>query len=377
MLLNPARAQHSTADRALIGVAHADAARTLLGLCPAHAPTPLLPLPALAAELGVAEVHLKAEGGRMGLGSFKALGGAYAVALRVMARAEAALGRPITPTDLAAPEVRAIATELTVICASAGNHGLAVAAGARAFGARAVVVLAQSVPEIFAVRLRDRGATVIRAGAVYEASMAFALDQAGRQGWDLISDSSWPGYVETALEVMRGYTVLLDEAAQALEAAGDPASHVFVQAGVGGLAAAAAGYLRDRWGDGFHLVVVEPKGASCLLESVRAGRPVVVAGGPTLLGRLDCAEPSLIAFEMLSRLADGFMTVTDAEAEAAAMRLNAQGANVSPCGATGAAGLISLAAQPDPRQRLGLDARSRVLLIGTEAADPSNPGAQP
>lgn len=377
MFLNPARSPHGPTDRARIGVAHAAQVRALLALCPAHAPTPLLALPALAAELGVAEVWVKAEGGRMGLGSFKALGGAHAVALRVMARAQAVLGRAIAPGDLAAPDVRRVAAGVTLICASAGNHGLAVAAGAKAFGARAVVVLAQSVPEVFAVRLRAGDATVIRAGAGYEASMAFARDQAGPHGWDLISDSSWPGYVETALEVMRGYTVLLAEAAEALDATGGPATHVFVQAGVGGLAAAAAGYLRDRWGDDVRLVVVEPQGAPCLLESAQAGRPVGVETRPTILGRLDCAEPSLVAFEMLSRLADGFMTITDAEAQAAAARLIALGADVSPCGATGAAGLIVLAAQPDIRRSLGLDPRSRVLLIGTEAGEAPTQGPKP
>jgi len=373
MLLNPGRTAYGPDDRRLIGAVHAAEAQALLDLCPAHRPTPLLSLPILAAELGVGTVQLKAEWGRMGLGSFKALGGAYAVALRVLARAEAALGRPLGPQDLSTFEVRAVARGLTVICASAGNHGLAVAAGARAFGARAVVVLAETVPEAFAVRLGERGATVVRAGGDYEASMAHAMDEAARQGWTLVSDSSWPGYVDTPLQVMRGYSVLLAEAAEAMEAAGGPATHVFVQAGVGGLAAAAAGYLRDRWGEAPRLVVVEPWGAPCLLESVRAGRPVEVAGAATALGRLDCKAPSLLAFQLLQRLADGFILVSDAEAEAAARRLTALGAPVSPCGAAGAAGLMGLDAEA--RRELDLDAGSRVLLIGTEGA--IEPGSRP
>ena len=375
MLLNPGRTTYGPADREMIGAAHAVAVRTLLGHCPAHAPTPLLAVPALAAELGVAQVHIKGEWARMGLGSFKALGGAYAVALQVLARAEAVLGRPVAPEELASPAVREIARALTVVCASAGNHGLAVAAGARAFGAQAVVVLAQTVPESFAARLRDRGATVVRAGADYEASMAHAAGEADRQGWILVSDSSWPGYVTTPVDVMRGYTVLVDEAARALEADGGPATYVFVQAGVGGLAAAAAGYLRDRWGEAFRFVVVEPQGAPCLLESVRAGHPVVFDGGGSALGRLDCKEPSLLAFELLARVADAFLLVTDAQAEAASVRLIALGAPTSPCGATGAAGLIALAADPAGRRALGLDAEARVLLIGTEAADAPASGA--
>jgi len=233
-----------------------------------------------------------------------------------------------------------------------------------------VVYLNAAAPEAFAVRLRGKGAVVTRAGATYEESMARAAADAEREGWDLVSDSSWPGYMQTPLAVMRGYTVLLEEAAQALEDVGGPATHVFVQAGVGGLAAAAAGYLRDRWGEGFRFVVVEPEGAPCLLESVRLGRPTHVAGGETALGRLDCKEPSLIAFELLSRLADAFVLVSDGEAEQAAARLVAQGAPVSACGAAGAAGLIAACGGDRWRRRLDLDAQSRVLLIGTEAADP-------
>jgi len=371
MFLNPRRCPYLPSDRDLIGRSHAANVSDLLSLCPAHRPTPLLALPALAAEFGLAGVHLKAEWQRMGLSSFKALGGAYAVALIVMARSEAALGRPILAADLLSPEVRAVAQGMTLACASAGNHGLAVAAGARAFGARAVVYLNHAAPETFAVRLRDKGAVVRRAGVNYEESMARAAADAREQGWDLVSDSSWPGYMQTPLAVMRGYTVLLEEAAQAMEGADGPATHVFVQAGVGGQAAAAAGYLRDRWGEDFQFIVVEPEGAPCLLESVRRGRPVRVTGGETRLGRLDCKEPSLIAFELLSRLADGFMLISDARAEQAASRLAAQGAPVSACGAAGAAGLFAASSDAAWRQSLRLDARSRVLLIGAEAADPS------
>ena len=256
---------------------------------------------------------------------------------------------------------------MTVTCASAGNHGLAVAAGARAFGANAIVFLSEAVPESFAVRLRDQGATVRRAGANYEDSMALAQAEADTQDWALVSDSSWPGYTKVPLDVMRGYTILLDEAADALETAGGPASHVFVQAGVGGLAAAAVAYLRDRWGEDFKFITVEPEEAPCLLDSVRVGHPIRVAGGTTMLGRLDCKEPSLLAFDLLARLGDGFMTITDAEAEAAARSLAAEGVPLSACGAAGAAGLATLCGDLGGRRDLDLTPQSRVLLIGTEA----------
>lgn len=368
MFVNPDRAPYGATHRDLIGTADAADVRSRLEHCPAHRPTALLSLPATAAACGVASVHIKAEWERMGLRSFKALGGSYAVVQHVLAAARATLGRPVAPETLASPEVRGVAKSMVFACASAGNHGLAVAAGARMVGARAVVFLSEAVPESFARRLQEAGAEVRRAGATYEASMAHAQAAADHNGWVLASDSSWAGYTETPLEIMRGYTLLFEEAADAMEVdAGSGASHVFVQAGVGGLAAAGAGYLRDRWGEAFRLIVVEPTGAPCLLESARARCPVRISRRGTALGRLDCAEPSILAFDLLSQLADVFAVIADAEATVAARRLNAEGAVVSACGAAGAAALFALCADTDAARALSLDATARVLLIGTEA----------
>jgi diaminopropionate ammonia-lyase len=369
VFLNSQRSAYLPSDRDLIGRSHAEDARRFLELCPEYRATPLLSLCDLAAEFGLAGVYLKAEWNRMGLPSFKALGGVYAVALLVLARAEAALGRPIRAEEWRSPPIQSIASGITITCASAGNHGLAVAAGARAFGARAVVWLSDAVAESFAIKLREQDAIVIRGGATYEESMALARAEAKQRNWDLLSDSSWPGYTKMPLAVMRGYTVMLQEVADAMEAANGPATHVFVQAGVGGLAAAAVGYLRDRWGEEFKFVVVEPEAAPCLLESVRQGCPIRVTGSATRLGRLDCKEPSLLAFDLLSHLADAFMLVSDVEADDSARRFFAQGAPLSACGAAGAAGLIAVCANDAARQQLDLNANSRVLLIGTEAAD--------
>ncbi len=375
MFFNPDRAPYGATHRDLIGMANAADARRWLEHCPAHRPTSLLSLPATAAACGVVSVHIKAEWERMGLRSFKALGGSYAVLQHVLASARATLDRPIAPEALACPEVRAVAKTMVFTCASAGNHGLAVAAGARMVGARAVIFLSEAVPESFARRLQEAGAEVRRAGASYEASMTQALTVAADNSWVLISDSSWTDYTETPLEIMRGYTVLFEEAADAMEVdAGSQASHVFVQAGVGGLAAAGAGYLRDRWGEAFQFIVVEPSGAPCLLESARARRPMRISRRGTELGRLDCAEPSILALDLLSQLADVFAVIADADATDAARRLNAGGAVVSACGAAGAAALLALCADADSARALKLDATSRVLLIGTEARLDDHPG---
>ncbi|MFD9947907.1 diaminopropionate ammonia-lyase [Nonomuraea sp. NPDC059023] len=346
-MLNPGRSPYTSTDRDLIGVAHARQVRDHF----AAAPTPLTALARLAAGQRVGKILVKDESDRMGLGSFKALGGGYAVARLV--------GEEAGP-DAGEGRLREVAARAPFVCASAGNHGISVAAGARALGGTCVVYLSHEVPEEFADRLRALGARVRRSGADYDESMADALRAATGNGWRLISDSSWPGYTRVPLDVMRGYTALLDEVYEA----GAAPTHVFAQAGVGGLAAAAAAYVRDRWGEDPVVVVVEPEGAPCLLESVRAGEPLRVKGSPTSLGRLDCLEPSLLAFRLLGHLADAFVTVTDAQAALAAAAMGEEGVRVSPCGATGTAGLMAL--DDDTRSALRLGPDSTVLVIGTE-----------
>lgn len=327
--------------------ADAAAVARLLAQCPAARPTPLLARPDIAARTGVAEVLLKDERARMGLGSFKALGAAYAIA-----RDAEATGRQ--------PLAQALAGR-TYVAASAGNHGLSVAAGARVFGAAAVIYLSETVSDAFAARLRAKGAHVVRAGATYEASMEAAQEAAAANGWVLLSDSSWPGYWDLPTRVMEGYLQLAAEVAEAVDRA---PTHIFLQAGVGGLAAAVATYARRYWGDGPRIVVVEPEAAPALLESIRAGRPVETAGPVSIMGRLDCKVPSLIALAGLARDADVFATITEAEAEAAVAYLAEIGLDTTPSGAAGVAGLLSATAEV--RQTLGLGPDSRVLAVLSE-----------
>ncbi|NRQ35201.1 pyridoxal-phosphate dependent enzyme [Nonomuraea sp. NN258] len=328
---NPRRSPYTAADRAMIGAEHATQARAHFAGHRAYRPTPLREVPGIG--------RVKDESSRMGLGSFKALGGAYAVHLLAERDQE---GAPF-------------------VCASAGNHGISVASGARESGVRCVVYLSHGVPETFAQRLRALGADVRRAGDDYDGSVAAAQRAADEHGWRLVADTSWYGYTEIPIDVMRGYTVLFDEVG---EQDPRPPTHVFVQAGVGGLAGAAAGYVRDRWGEEPVIVVVEPEGAPCLIDSARAGKPVRAEGAPTTLGRLDCLEPSLVAFRLLEHLADAFMTITDRQAEQAAELLARHGVALSACGAAGAAGLLALDDADRAALRLGPDAR--VLLVGTE-----------
>ena len=335
--------------------------RAMLAACPAHGVTPLLDAVDLARELNISALRIKDERGRMGLGSFKALGGAYAVACAVKDEAEASLGRPVEPSELTSEAVKATVANLHVICASAGNHGLSVAAGARVFGVKASVYLSDSVPEAFAERLRGIGANVVRAGAIYEESMA-AAELASREEGLLISDSTWPGYVDPALTVLEGYTVLATEAVEAMACP----THIFLQAGVGGLASSLAATFRASWGDEPTIVVVEPDAAPCLLAGAEAGGPVTAPGPVSSMGRLDCKDPSHVALECLAREADFFVTLSDAECEAAVDSLAQQGLPSSPSGAAGLAALMTC--DERNRQKLNLSDTSRVLVIMSEGA---------
>ena len=319
----------------------------LLAHCPAAAQTPLRAAPRIAAQAGLAALHLKDERDRMGLGSFKALGAAHAIARDA---ADAVRG--------SVPD-RASLAGRTYVTASAGNHGLSLAAGARIFGAQAVIYLAETVPEAFAARLRAKGAEVVRAGAVYEESMAAAAEAAARHGWRLLSDSSWPGYLDAPHAVMEGYLQLVDEAAAQVPG---PPDLVLVQAGVGGLAASVAAFARARWGAAPRIVVVEPEAAPALIESVRAGRVVETAGPVSAMGRLDCKTPSLIALAGLARDADAFVTVSEAEAAAAVEALAAEGIATTPSGAAAIAPLLGAEAA-----RLG--AAGHALAFVTEEAE--------
>ncbi|OWY02848.1 PLP-dependent lyase/thiolase [Thioclava sp. F1Mire-8] len=322
-------------------IADASGVASLLARCPAHHETPLRAAPEIARLAGVGEVWIKDERERMGLGSFKALGAVHAIAREAAARAES--------DDLQT----ALAGE-TYVAASAGNHGLSVAAGARIFGARAIIYLAETVPEAFAARLEARGAEVVRAGAEYEASMQAAEQAAAENGWTLLSDSSWEGYVDLPLRVMEGYTQLAAEAVAQIQA---PPTHILLQAGVGGLAAAVAAHARMVWGDAPQIIVVEPDAAPALVESIRAGHLVTTQGPVSAMGRLDCKTPSMVALAGLSRDADRFATITEAEAQSGVDILAAHGLATTPSGGAGLAALLA---------GLSLGPETRVLAILSE-----------
>lgn len=357
------------------GTLSVDAAREVerfLSFRANHKPTPLQSLSGLAGQLGVASIHMKDEGFRLDLGSFKALGGSYAVIRLVLEEASRQFGKPVDIGELDTAAVRRIAEGMTVACATDGNHGKSVAAGAQLVGAKAAIFVHSGVSDERVAAIAQYGAEMIRIEGTYDDSVAAAERICKENGWIVVSDTSWPGYERIPGLVMQGYTAMLREAVAALPQA---PTHVFMQAGVGGLAAAVAGYFDIVFGNARpRFVVVEPDRAACLFASARAGRLVKVDHDePTIMAMLECYEPSLVAWRILARKADAFMTVSEEEA-AETMRSLARPVAGDPAivagesGGAGLAGFLNAMKDSEKRAALGLDANSRIFVINTEGA---------
>ena len=201
---------------------------------------------------------------------------------------------------------------ITVCCAADGNHGRAVAWGAARFGCECVIYVHQRVSAGRRRAIEAFGAEVREVPGNYDDSVRRAAADAAANGWFVVSDTSWNGYVDLPRDVMHGYTVMVDEVCDQLEPEAIP-TDVFVQGGVGGLAAAVCARLAQRWaGNRPRLVVVEPERAACLYQNARAARPTAVGGElDTVMAGLAAGEVSILAWAILQPGADAFMTVSD------------------------------------------------------------------
>ena len=368
----PATEPYGTERSGILSHAGFAAADTEIRRWPGYAETPLRHLPGLAARLGVADLRYKDEGGRFGLKSFKALGGAYAVFRLLQQAIEARTpGQAVDSRDLIAGRWRSITQALTVTCATDGNHGRSVAWGAQLFGCRCVIYVHESVSEARCAAIAHYGADVVRVPGNYDDAVRHAADEARKYGWTVVSDTTYEGYREIPIDVMHGYGVMSYEIVRTMADA--PPTHVLVQAGVGALAASVCAAFWLAWGARRpRLVIVEPIEADCHFRSALAGRPVAVTGAlDTVMAGLACGEVSPLAWEIVDAGASAYVAVDDRFALDAvrALASPAPGDPAIVAGETGASGLAALLAVQDRdslRQALGLDALSRVLLIGSE-----------
>jgi diaminopropionate ammonia-lyase len=322
-----------------------------------YSPTPLVGLPTLAAELGVGHVFAKDESSRLGLPAFKALGASWAVH-----RALEQLGS---------------SASVTVVTATDGNHGRAVARFARLAGQSAHIVIPPGVHPTAVQAIVDEGATVTRVDGSYDDAVAAAARLSDDIGGVLIQDTAWAGYEEIPSWIVEGYATLFAEADAQLVSNGlHQPDLVLVPVGVGSLLQGALAHYRgERAARGTSVVSVEPEAAACVAPSLEAGRPVTVETGETVMSGLNCGTPSSLAWPYMLNGLDAAISIADRAGVQAAHDLASLGVHAGPCGGSGLAAARSALMGPDSegrRSHLGLDSNSIVLLIITEGSD-ANP----
>lgn len=327
-----------------------------------YQPTALLELPNLATLTGVGHVFVKAEWQRP-LGNFKALGGMTA-GLRALARSAGidSIGELIASGSgfVALPRL---------VCASDGNHGLAVTAAAARVGARATIYLPRCVGKVRADRIEALGGEVAWVSGTYDDAVSEAAIAAANGLGLLIPDTSSELDNSVVRDVMAGYALMTDEIVSQLHDHDDERpTHLFVQAGVGGLAAAMAEGLQELMQSSKHLVVVEPESAACVAQALLAGAPLRIAGDLcTSAEMLACGIASAPALEVLLRHDAHSVVVSEDQLQAAVDLLWASnGIGTTTSGAAGLAGLLHVASQSGLRKLHQLTEASTVLLVITE-----------
>ncbi len=336
---------------------------------PDYAPTPLVDEPELAAALGVGQVLVKVESSRFGLPAFKMLGASWATYQVLIAR----LGRePAWTTISELAQQFAPLRPLTLLAATDGNHGRAVAAMARLLGFDARIFVPGDMVAARVAGIESEGAVVEVVEGAYDEAVARAAAAAGDRHL-VISDTAWPGYTEPPRRVMEGYSTIFFEVEDALTGAGvAPPTVVFTPAGVGALAAATVAYVRGSARPGT-VVSVEPADAACVFHSCVAGAPTPAPGPHTsMMVGLNCGNVSPVAWPVLARGLDWCAAVSDARAVDALLMLADCGIASGETGAASLAGALAVAEHRD-RAEVGLDADATVLILCTEGVtDPIN-----
>jgi len=372
--LAASRASYTSEEARIVSLISAQRALDEMRTWSGYAPTPLRSLVQLTEKLRLSAVFYKDESGRFGLGSFKALGGAYAAGQALMRRRLLGVASELAKPQVQGAEPVREVRSLTLCCATDGNHGRSVAFAGKRFGCDCVVFIHEHAPEFKVAAIRALGARVVRTRGTYDESVQIARDAARTGGWLLISDTSESSFDEVVAEVMQGYAVMGIELSGQLGE--NLPTHVFVQAGVGGLAAAIAGSFTELLGARRPIiVVVEPERAACLMESALQGAPARVGGDlSTVMDMLSCGEASRPAWTILKHRADAFVAIDDTTAQEALAMLRTcsdrgSAIDVGMSGAAGLAGLLDVLKHEGARGHLALDQSARVLLFGTEGAD--------
>lgn len=375
---NPSRGEGRASLDAILPVGALQAARGFHRQIPGFRPSPLKNLSRLAKMLGLGGLWVKDEAERLRLSSFKVLGGSFAIYKLLEQRLGVEPGS-LTFEELISNATRERLGKITFATATDGNHGRGVAWAASKLGQSSVVYVHDKTSSARVRAIESHGARVEVVAGTYDDAVRKVDEDAGRHGWQVISDTSWPGYEEIPTWIMQGYSTLFSEAQEQLATHGlDRPSHVFIQAGVGALAASCVAFYRRLFGNETpKCVVVEPTRAACLLSSARAGdgRAHRFPGDlDTIMAGLACGDPSPIAWDLLWDHADVFAAVPDYVA-AKGMRVFGVPLEGDPVVISGESGAVTLGTlmfameTPDGaelRRHLRLGPDSQVLVVNSE-----------
>ncbi|MDB9957309.1 diaminopropionate ammonia-lyase [Candidatus Pelagibacter sp.] len=312
-----------------------------------YAPTPLIKLNKLNDELKFKNIYYKDEDKRFELKSFKALGGAFAV--------------------------YKIANEkknITVSTATAGNHGRSVAWGAQRLGLKCKIFISEFVSESRAVAMRNLDAEVIRVRGNYDNSLKECIKQSNASNWEIVQDVSWEGYKEVPKLIMAGYTIMVKEILDEINS--NLITHVFLQAGVGGMAAAMIAGFAKLSKNIPKFITVEPENADCVFQSIKNNKPTTVdIKKETIMGGMSCGDVSSIAWEILKNSTNYCLTVPDEAisttvALLAEKHLSDEKIIAGECAVPGIIALIGSFNNKEYLDKLELNEQSNVLLFGCE-----------
>ncbi|AFS47709.1 Pyridoxal-phosphate dependent enzyme [alpha proteobacterium HIMB5] len=312
-----------------------------------YKPTPLVELNKLSDYLNIDKIYYKDEGFRFHLKSFKALGGAFAV-------------------DKIVKETKTN----TVATATAGNHGRSVAWGAQRLGINCKIFISEFVSEERASAMRSLGAEVIRVKGNYDASLKECLKKSKENNWEIVQDVSWEDYMDVPKYIMAGYSVMIKEIIDELN--DQKITHVFLQAGVGGMAAAAIAGFAKFSKNIPSFIIVEPKDAECVLESIKNSKPTSIdIKKESIMGGMSCGDVSTVAWEILKNSANYCLSISDQGISSTVALLTNKDFSknkiiAGECGVPGIISLISLMKEKEKVKEVGINENSKVLLIGCE-----------
>tara|TARA_Y100000590_G_scaffold12710_1_gene15430 strand:+ start:784 stop:1911 length:1128 start_codon:yes stop_codon:yes gene_type:complete len=312
-----------------------------------YLPTPLISLNKLSEKLKLNEIFYKDESKRFHLKSFKALGGAYAV-------------EKVTENN----------KEKIISTATAGNHGRSVAWGSKKLGLECKIFISDYVSENRAKVMRSFGAEVIRVKGNYEDSLNECIKQSNQNKWQIVQDVAWKDYKLVPKLTMAGYSVMMKEISEQINS--QRISHVFLQAGVGGMAAAMVAGIAKYLNHVPQIIIVEPENAACVLESIKIGKIEKISiKKESIMGGMSCNEVSLLPWQILKNSVNHCVTVSDDYVSKtvkflASSEFSEKKIVGGECSTPGIISLIGISNDPVIRKKINLNDNSNVLLLGCE-----------